>query len=137
MDNQQQSKAFPVSWDQFHRDCRALSWRLADKGEFTAIVAITRGGLVPAGIIARELGVRTIETVCIASYHDYDDQGELKVIKPIDPKVIGSEGGEGILIIDDLSTPVRQQKLFAKCCQKHILQPYTPSQWAAIWLIPL
>ena len=21
-------KAFPVSWDQFHRDCRALTWRL-------------------------------------------------------------------------------------------------------------
>ncbi len=102
MENQQQSKAFPVSWDQFHRDCRALSWRLADKGEFKAIVAITRGGLVPAGIIARELGVRTIETVCIASYHDYDDQGDLDVIKPIDPKVIGSDGGEGILVIDDL-----------------------------------
>ncbi|MDD7910523.1 MULTISPECIES: xanthine phosphoribosyltransferase [Pseudovibrio] len=96
-----QPKAFPVSWDQFHRDCRALAWRLADKGDFKAIVCITRGGLVPAGIIARELGVRTIETVCIASYHDYDDQGDLKVIKAIDPKVIGNDG-EGVLIIDDL-----------------------------------
>ncbi|EHS53844.1 xanthine-guanine phosphoribosyltransferase, partial [Rhizobium sp. PDO1-076] len=47
-------KAFPVSWDQFHRDARALAWRLAGLGqEFRAIVCITRGGLVPAAIISR------------------------------------------------------------------------------------
>ena len=57
-------KAFPVSWDQFHRDARALAWRLAGvNGQWRAIVCITRGGLVPAAIIARELGVRLIETV--------------------------------------------------------------------------
>ena len=70
-------KAFPVSWDQFHRDARALAWRLAGAGPFEAIVCITRGGLVPAAIVSRELGTRLIETVCIASYQDYDSQGEL------------------------------------------------------------
>ena len=64
------TKAFPVSWDQFHRDARALAWRLASSGPFEGIVAVTRGGLVPAAIIARELELRIIETVCIASYHD-------------------------------------------------------------------
>ncbi|MGO4840959.1 phosphoribosyltransferase family protein, partial [Rhizobiaceae sp. 2RAB30] len=64
-------KAFPVSWDQFHRDARALAWRLASPGPWKAIVCITRGGLVPAAIISRELGVRVIETVSVASYHDY------------------------------------------------------------------
>jgi hypothetical protein len=56
-------KAFPVSWDQFHRDCRALTWRLNEVGPFHAVIAITRGGLVPAAIVARELGVRVIDTV--------------------------------------------------------------------------
>ena len=51
----QPQKAFPVSWDQFHRDARALAWRLAGAGPFQAIVAITRGGLVPAAVVAREL----------------------------------------------------------------------------------
>ena len=52
-------KAFPVSWDQFHRDARALAWRLAGvNGQWRAIVCITRGGLVPAAIISRELGIR-------------------------------------------------------------------------------
>ncbi|MBB4189506.1 xanthine phosphoribosyltransferase [Sinorhizobium terangae] len=96
-------KAFPVSWDQFHRDARALAWRLADNGqEWRAMVCITRGGLVPAAIICRELNIRMIETVCIASYHDYDTQGQMKVLKGISPE-IAKDGGEGVLIIDDLT----------------------------------
>ena len=71
-------KAFPVSWDQFHRDARALAWRLLAAGPFEAIVCVTRGGLVPAAIVARELEIRLIETVCVASYHDYKTQGELE-----------------------------------------------------------
>ena len=75
-------KAFPVSWDQFHRDCRALTWRLNEVGPFHAVIAITRGGLVPAAIVARELGLRVIDTICIASY-DHTKQGDLKVLKGI------------------------------------------------------
>jgi xanthine phosphoribosyltransferase len=102
-------KAFPVSWDQFHRDCRALAWRLADRAPdgkaFEAIVCITRGGLVPAAIVARELGLRLIETVCIASYHEYKSQGQLQVLKHIAPSIaaIGDGTGRGILVIDDLT----------------------------------
>jgi xanthine phosphoribosyltransferase len=94
-------KAFPVSWDQFHRDARALAWRLASSGPFNAIVAITRGGLVPAAIVARELNVRLIETVCVESYHDYTKQGKLRILKGVTSDVTKS-GGEGVLIVDDL-----------------------------------
>jgi xanthine phosphoribosyltransferase len=94
-------KAFPVSWDQFHRDARALAWRLASSGPFNAIVAITRGGLVPAAIVARELNVRLIETVCVESYQDYTKQGELRILKGVTSEVAKS-GGEGVLIVDDL-----------------------------------
>ena len=95
-------KAFPVSWDQFHRDARALAWRLASSGPFDALVAITRGGLVPAAIVARELDVRLIETVSIASYHDYKTQGGLKVIKTIAPEVARLDGSARVLVVDDL-----------------------------------
>ncbi|MCP8940468.1 xanthine phosphoribosyltransferase [Alsobacter sp. SYSU M60028] len=99
-----QNKAFPVSWDQFHRDARALAWRLASSGPFQAVVCITRGGLVPTAIVARELGIKLIETVCVASYHDYTSQGELRVLKEIAEKVValGGPDGAGILVIDDL-----------------------------------
>ena len=96
-------KAFPVSWDQFHRDCRALTWRLNEVGPFHAIIAITRGGLVPAAIVARELGIRIIDTVCIASY-DHTKQGDLKVLKGVSADVtkLGGGSGKGLLIVDDL-----------------------------------
>jgi xanthine phosphoribosyltransferase len=95
-------KAFPVSWDQFHRDARALAWRLNNTGPFAAIVTVTRGGLVPAAIVARELDVRLIDTICVASY-DHTRQGELKVLKGVaDDIVARSHEGTGILIVDDL-----------------------------------
>lgn len=96
-------KIFPVSWDQFHRDSRALAWRLHAAGPFDALVCITRGGLVPAAIVARELNVRMIETVCIASYHDYKNQGDIKVIKGVAAEITSMRAeGKGVLIVDDL-----------------------------------
>src|SRR5260370_507179 len=77
-------KAFPVSWDQFHRDCRALTWRLNEVGPFHAVIAITRGGLVPAAIVARELRVRIIDNVFIAHYGQYK-HGDLQGLKGLLP----------------------------------------------------
>jgi xanthine phosphoribosyltransferase len=91
------TRAFPVSWDELHRDSKALAWRLLDHGPWRGIVAVTRGGLVPAAIVARELDLRFVDTVCIASYEDRA-QGEVVVLKRIEAEA----DGEGLLIIDDL-----------------------------------
>jgi xanthine phosphoribosyltransferase len=106
-------KAFPVSWDQFHRDARALAWRLAGAGPFKAIVSITRGGLVPAAIVARELGIRVIETVCVTSYRDYSVQGDIEVLKQVAAEIVGIAGGrgKGVLIVDDLVDTGRTAKV--------------------------
>ena len=95
-------KAFPVSWDQFHRDARALAWRLHGEGPFDAVVCVTRGGLVPAAIVARELGIRIIETVCISSYGHDNKQGALQVLKGIAKEVTGDAKGKRVLVVDDL-----------------------------------
>jgi len=103
MSSKANPKVFPVSWDQFHRDARALAWRLAGSGPFTALICITRGGLVPAAIVARELEIRMIETVCIASYHDYATQCDLQVLKPICDEILSKhKQGAGVLVVDDL-----------------------------------
>ena len=88
-------KTFPISWEQLHRDSKALAWRLLDMGRWEGIVTITRGGLVPASIIARELEIRVVDTVCISSY-DFKDQGEAQILKSVDMD------GDGWLLIDDL-----------------------------------
>jgi xanthine phosphoribosyltransferase len=104
-------KTYPVSWDQFHRDARALAWRLDAAGPFSALVAVTRGGLVPAAIVARELDLRVIETVCVASY-EHMSQSELRLLKRPAADVIGlSGGGDGALIVDDLVDTGRTAKI--------------------------
>lgn len=90
-------KYYTVSWDQLHRDSKALAWRLLEKGPWTGIVAITRGGLIPAAIIARELDCRLIESVSIVTY-DEEKRGEPRVAKP----PIAAGDGTGWLILDDL-----------------------------------
>ena len=106
------AKIFPVSWDQFHRDSRALAWRLSGAGPFEAIVCITRGGLVPAAIVARELGIRVIETVCVASYN-HISQGELRMLKAVADSIVALGGGKGkgVLIVDDLVDTGKTAKL--------------------------
>ena len=66
--NSSYNKTYPISWDQLHRDSKALAWRLLNLGPFKGIIAITRGGLVPAAIIARELDIRLVDTICLSSY---------------------------------------------------------------------
>ena len=109
-------KAFPVSWDQFHRDCRALTWRLNEVGPFHAVIAITRGGLVPAAIVARELGVRVIDTVCIASY-DHTKQGDLKVLKGISDDTAHLGGGNRPSTIFQKNEFLSTTLLFTFACQ--------------------
>ena len=126
--NDRSQKAFPVSWDQFHRDARALAWRLAGSGPFSGLVAITRGGLVPAAIIARELGLRVIETVCVASYHDYKNQGGLEVLKSIGAD-LASRAGEGVLVVDDLVDTGKTAKVVREMLPKaHFATVYAKPQ---------
>jgi xanthine phosphoribosyltransferase len=102
-------KGFHVSWDQIHRDARALAWRLDGKGPgeggaWRAVVGITRGGLVPAMIVSRELDIRVVDSISVKSYHSgggaADQRREAQVIKSPDASLMGD--GSGILIVDDL-----------------------------------
>ena len=91
-----------ISWAELHRDARYLSEVLHKLGTWQGIIAITRGGLVPAALVARELEIRLIDTVCVSSYGAGEGvgaeqtQGAIKVLK----RVAGD--GAGFLLIDDL-----------------------------------
>ena len=86
-----------VTWDQLHRDARTLATVLMPLAPFRGIVAITRGGLIPAAIIARELECRLVESISVISY-DEEVQCEPKVLK----HPAAAADGEGFLIVDDL-----------------------------------
>ena len=98
-DHQTYRKDFPVSWDEMHRNSKALAWRLLGKGplpggKWKGVLAITRGGLVPACIMARELEVLLVETFCISTY-DVKDMGKSNILKmPAAVEGQGIGGGE-------------------------------------------
>ena len=94
---EQTDKAFPVSWEELHRTSKALAWRLLEFGPFDGLVAVTRGGLVPAAIVARELEIRLIDTACMSSYHG-QERGKVSILK----EAILAGDGSGWLIVDDL-----------------------------------
>ena len=87
----------PISWEEMHRHTKSLARKLMNKGPWKGIIGVARGGLVPACIIARELDVHVVETLCISSY-DHKDRGMAKVLKV--PDNVGD--GSGWLVIDDL-----------------------------------
>ncbi|MFN3938121.1 MAG: xanthine phosphoribosyltransferase [Gemmobacter sp.] len=97
-------RGFHVSWDQIHRDARALAWRLQGQGPgpdgvWRAVVGVTRGGLVPAMIVSRELDIRVVDTISVKSYN-HQAQMEPVVTKAPQADLMGD--GSGILIVDDL-----------------------------------
>ncbi|PRY78811.1 xanthine phosphoribosyltransferase [Yoonia maritima] len=122
-------KGFHISWDQIHRDSRALAWRLdgqgPDDGAWKAVVAITRGGMAPAMIVARELDIRTVDTISVKSY-DHQDRSEAKVLKAPDAELMGD--GTGILIVDDLVDSGKTLEL--------VRQMYPNAQFATVYAKP-
>ena len=127
-------KGFHISWDQIHRDSRALAWRLdgrgPDDGAWRAIVAVTRGGMAPAMIIARELDVRTVDTISVKSYHSSggkaDQRRAAQVLKAPDAELMGD--GTGILIIDDLVDSGKTLEL--------VRQMYPKAHFACVYAKP-
>jgi xanthine phosphoribosyltransferase len=91
-----------ISWVELHRDARYLSEVLHQKGAWKGIIAVTRGGLVPAALVARELDIRLIDTICVTSYDAgqagvaAQHQGTVQVLKGVQGQ------GDGYLLIDDL-----------------------------------
>ncbi|TVR96259.1 MAG: xanthine phosphoribosyltransferase [Rhodospirillales bacterium] len=89
-----------VTWHETHRDAADLAARLATAGPWRGLVAISRGGLVPAAIISRLLDLRLIDTICIASY-DGRRKGPVQVVKTAATGIL--DGGAGWLMVDDLA----------------------------------
>lgn len=91
----------PIPWGDLHRDTLRLAHVVKERypNGFSGLIAISRGGLVPTAILARELNIRTVESLCVASY-DGRIQGKAHVVKPANSNLVAD--GTGWLVIDDL-----------------------------------
>lgn len=105
-----------ISWEEFHRQTKELASAIKAKGSFNKIIAISRGGLLPAGILAYELDIRNSQAINISSY-DGDQarrDGEIEISASV------GEVDEQTLIVDDLSDTGRTfnllRPLFPQAC---------------------
>lgn len=93
--NAPRTETYAPDWQEIHQAARDLAQAIRGDGPWHTIVAITRGGMVPAAILASELAIRRIETIAIASY-DGQHPGTPRLLKTYE----GS--GDGCLVVDDI-----------------------------------
>ena len=89
-----------VSWDDIDRQSRLLALAVRDIAAWRGIIGVARAGLIPATIMAYQLNLRLIDTLCIASYEDPGDlpgvQREAQILKNV------AGDGEDMLIVEDI-----------------------------------
>lgn len=87
-----------VTWEEIQEQCRGLAQKILEQRiPYRKILAITRGGLFPAGILARELDIRHVESVCIDTYQ-FQERGE-----PVMLKAPAPEYCQDVIVVDDLA----------------------------------
>lgn len=97
-----------IKWDDFHQHTKKLCQKIKASGEYNQIIAISRGGLIPAGIIAYELNIRNSQAINISSYDNgYNRRADEQIELAIDAKMVD----ERTLIVDDLSDSGRTFKI--------------------------
>lgn len=123
------NKNYPVSWEQLQRR-RALAWKLLDiRKDWSRLVTVARGGLVPAAIIARELDIHLVDTVCISSY-TIREQGTTNILKR--PDLAGVDNTW--LWVDDLVDTGKTARLLCATCLSALTSPqYTQNLKDARW----
>lgn len=120
-------KEFFVSWEMFQTDCRALAWKLLEiRKDWDHIVAITRGGLAPTAVLAAELDIHYIDTVCISSYTLKEQSSEAKIIRSVSA---AEEANETWLIIDDLVDTGKTAKI--------VREMFPKSHFATLYAKPM
>ena len=104
---------FPVSWEHLHRDAKALAWRLMSAGSFEGIIAITRGGMVPAGVLAYKLGIKLADTINVEFYTDQErTRPDPVLLAPmLETEAISNHK---ILVVDDVADTGRTLALVMK-----------------------
>ncbi|AAO26959.1 xanthine-guanine phosphoribosyltransferase [Buchnera aphidicola str. Bp (Baizongia pistaciae)] len=89
------SKKYIVTWDMLQIYARELAQKLLPVNQWKGIIAVSRGGLIPSALLARELNIRFVDTICVSSY-DHNRLRDLKILK------YAAGNSSQIIIVDDL-----------------------------------
>jgi len=94
-----------LSWDAIAGACAGLARDIRDGGPLPAVLAgISRGGLIPAVMVAHHLGLRDVRAAGLARTAG-DEVNAAKVPVPVNtsPGSLGDLDGLDVLIVDDVA----------------------------------
>lgn len=110
----QQGDKQVLSWQDLEKATDAIASQVGESGFVPSIIiAIARGGMVPAGILAYKLGVRLADVINVEFYTD------MERTRP-DPVLLApmletqAVSGQRILVVDDVATSGRTLSIVMK-----------------------
>ena len=108
-----------LTWETFGEASRALAQQVVDSGFAPDIViAIARGGLIPAGAVAYAVGVKAAGTLNVEFYSDVEETlPDPVVLEPLlDTNAIM---GKSLLVVDDVADSGRTLALVIDLLRTH------------------
>lgn len=91
-----------ISWDKIAKDVALLAKLIHEEypdllKDYPRILTVTRGGMIPAALLARHLKIKSIETIGLESYDDKIQKETVSLIKQAHPDFL-----KNAIIVDDL-----------------------------------
>lgn len=109
-----------LDWHLFGEATRALAQQVADSGyEPNIILAVARGGLLPAAAIAYALGVKNVFTMNVEFYTGIDQRLDFPVMLPPLLDAVDLAGAR-VLVADDVADTGATLKLVTDFCTEHV-----------------
>jgi uncharacterized protein len=109
-----------LDWGEFGLACRELALQVADNGYRPNIVlAVARGGLLPAAAIAYALGVKNVFTLNVEFYTGVDQRLDFPVMLPPLLNTVDIAGAK-VLVADDVADTGATLKLVTDFCAEHV-----------------
>jgi uncharacterized protein len=109
-----------LSWPEFGVAARELAQQVVDSGyEPDVILAIARGGLIPAGAVAYALDLHNVATVNVEFYTGVEQRMELPIMLP--PVLdVTDIAGATLLVVDDVADTGKTLELVRRFAAEHV-----------------
>ena len=114
-----------LTWDLFGTASRELATAIAADGYRPDLVlAIARGGLLPAGALGYALDIKNVATINVEFYTGVDERLAVPVMLPPVPEVVDLAGAR-VLIVDDVADTGRTLEVVYDFCAAHVSEART------------
>lgn len=113
-----------LTWDLFGSASRELAAQVAQDYRPDLIVAVARGGLLPAGALGYALDIKDLHVLNIEFYTGVGTTLPEPVLLPPVPDYHGM-GGKSVLVVDDVADSGRTLELVKRICAEYAAEVRT------------